>query len=123
MTQTSTSDFAWLWIHEMGSVPHNLLSAIPRELPEELCETLLTAANLRIERIVSRGHKSPDDFWYDQDENEWVLLVSGAAKLQFEDEAIDMQPGSFVNIPAHKRHRVAWTDPAQTTIWLAVFYS
>jgi cupin 2 domain-containing protein len=107
----------------MGNLPHNLLSTVPSELPEELCETLLSAANLRIERIVSRGQKSPDRFWYDQDENEWVLLLAGAAKLQFDDETIEMQPGSFVNIPAHKRHRVAWTDPEQTTIWLAVFSS
>jgi cupin 2 domain-containing protein len=102
---------------------HNLLSDLPKDVPQESIAPVLDAANLRIERIVSRGHKSPDGFWYDQDENEWVLLVAGAAKLQFDDETIDMQPGSFVNIPARKRHRVAWTDPEQTTIWLAVFYA
>jgi cupin 2 domain-containing protein len=106
----------------MSNLPHRLLSNVPHELPNELCETLLQASNVRIERIISRGHKSPDGFWYDQNENEWVLLVAGAAKLEFENETIEMQPGSFVNIPAHKRHRVAWTDPEQTTIWLAVFY-
>src|SRR5437763_16826325 len=102
----------------MSNLPDNLLSIIPHELPKELCETLVQAANCRIERIISHGHKSPDGFWYDQDENEWALLVAGAARLQFEDETINMQPGSFVNIPAHKRHRVAWTDPEQMTIWL-----
>jgi cupin 2 domain-containing protein len=101
----------------------NLLAEVPTYLSDELTQTLLQSKSFRIERIVSRGHKSADGFWYDQDENEWVLLVAGAARLQFETETIEMVAGSFVNIPAHKRHRVEWTDPAQTTIWLTVFYA
>jgi len=100
----------------------NLLSSIPAALPTELTETLVQATHVRIERIVSRGHASPPDFWYDQSENEWVLLVRGAARLRFEDELIEMKPGDFVNIAAHRKHRVEWTAPDEATIWLAVYY-
>jgi cupin 2 domain-containing protein len=103
--------------------PTNLFAEIPDDLPEELFQTLLRAPGLRIERIVSMGHASPEGFWYDQDTDEWVLLLKGAARLAFEgDEPIDLLPGAFVNIPAHRRHRVEWTDPAGPTIWLAIHY-
>ena len=82
---------------------------------------LLSEPGIRIERIVSLGHASPEGFWYDQEEGEWVLLLKGAARLRFEGgEPIELQPGSFVNIPAHRRHRVEWTDPGGPTVWLAV---
>lgn len=100
----------------------NLFTGIPSDLPQELVQTLLTAPGLRIERIVSQGHTSPPGFWYDQDESEWVLLVKGAARLQFEDRTVDLRPGDYLNIPAHKRHRVDWTTTGEPTIWLAVFY-
>ena len=101
---------------------HNLFSKIPTDLPEELIEILHDANNFRIERIVSHGHASPDDFWYDQERHEWVVLLKGAAKLQFEDDTVEMKPGDFINIPAHKRHRIEWTTPDEPTIWLAVHY-
>lgn len=108
---------------EMAKSPH-LLDGVAGDLPEELFETLLNARDVRIERIVSRGHSSPKGFWYDQQTHEWVLLVSGAARLRFEDDQVlEMVPGSYVNIPAHQRHRVEWTDPTQPTVWLAVHYS
>src|SRR5690242_10344636 len=100
----------------------NLLSDIPSALPQEVTQTLAEGENLRIERIVSKGHTSPKDFWYDQAQDEWVLLVSGAARLQFEGEKVTMQPGDWINIPAGRKHRVDWTDPTQVTVWLAVFY-
>ncbi len=101
----------------------NLFADIPADLPDELVQALLDMPALRIERIVSRGHASPEGFWYDQETHEWVLLLTGAARLRFEgEEPIDLRPGSFVNIPAHKRHRVEWTDPSQPTIWLGVHY-
>jgi cupin 2 domain-containing protein len=104
-------------------VPGNMFADIPATLPNELLGTLLQAPGLRIARIVSHGHASPEGFWYDQENHEWVLLVSGAARLRFEgEETVEMKVGSFVNIPAHKRHRVEWTDPDQATIWLAVHY-
>jgi cupin 2 domain-containing protein len=101
----------------------NLFTAIPEALPEELIQTLLSAPSVRIERIVSRGHASPEGFWYDQEEHEWVLLLTGAARLGFEgEEPIDLRPGAFVNIPAHRRHRIEWTEPSEPTIWLAIHY-
>lgn len=101
----------------------NLFADIPTDLPEELIQPLLSTSKVRIERIVSLGHASPKGIWYDQETPEWVLLVKGAARLMFEgEEPIDLRPGSFVNIPAHKRHRVEWTDPTQPTIWLAIHY-
>jgi cupin 2 domain-containing protein len=93
-------------------------------VPAELFTTLVDAANVRIERIISKGHASPEGFWYDQKQNEWVVVLSGSARLSFADqpEPIELQRGDFINIPAHKRHRVAWTTPDEPTIWLAIFY-
>jgi cupin 2 domain-containing protein len=100
----------------------NLFNNLPADLPEELFTTLLRAPGINIERIVSHGHCSPDGFWYDQDQAEWVLVLKGAARLQFEGRLLEMRPGDFVNIPAHQKHRVAWTAPDEPTIWLAVHY-
>ncbi len=100
----------------------NLFADLPNEIPDELIETLLQAKMVRIERIVSRGHASPPDFWYDQPENEWVVLLRGAARLRMEDDVIELQPGDSVNLPAHRKHRVDWTTPDEPTVWLAVFY-
>ncbi len=101
----------------------NLFTQIPEPLREELSETLVCAGSIRIARIVSHGHASPEGFWYDQPEHEWVVVLRGAARLHFEDESVELQPGDFVNIPAHRKHRVAWTTPDEPTIWLAVFYT
>ena len=102
----------------------NLFAEIPEDLPEELIQALLSTPGLRIERIVSLGHSSPQGFWYDQEEHEWVLLLKGAARLRLDgEEPIDLRPGAFVNIPAHQRHRVEWTDPTRPTVWLAIHYS
>lgn len=100
----------------------NLLSNVPTDLSDEVFETLLAADNVRIERIVSQGHASPEGFWYDQDQHEWVVVLHGAARLQFENEVIELVSGDCVNIPAHRRHRVEWTTPDEATIWLAVHY-
>ena len=103
----------------------NIRRQIPDEIPDEISETLLSSSSARIERIVSRGHKSPTDFWYDQSESEWVLLLAGQARLAIDGEPgeIELEPGDYLNIPAGLRHRVAWTDPDRDTIWLAVFYT
>ena len=100
----------------------NLFSDLPPNLPAELFTTLLDKANVRIERIVSYGHASPEGYWYDQNQSEWVVVLKGAARLRFEDKIFEMNPGDFIDIPAHKKHRVEWTTPDQSTIWLAVFY-
>ena len=102
----------------------NLFADAPANLPDELFTVLLERSGLRIERIVSHGHASPPGFWYDQEQNEWVLVLQGAARLRFEDQdqSIDMMPGDFVDIAGHRRHRVEWSTPDEPTIWLAVFY-
>ena len=93
-------------------------------LTNEEVQTILKTDKFRLEKIVSRGHTTPPGEWYDQEENEWVMVVKGAAQLRFADSEnlFDMKPGSYITIPAHCRHRVEWTDPNQETIWLAVFY-
>lgn len=102
----------------------NLLAAIPPAGEAEAVDKLLSRPGVRIERIVSFGHASPPGFWYDQDEGEWVLLLTGAARLRFADEsdARTLVPGDCLDIAPHRRHRVDWTDPATPTVWLAVFY-
>ena len=101
----------------------NLFADIPEDVPEELIQAILSTPGLRIERIVSLGHASPEGFWYDQETDEWVLLVKGTAWLRFEgEEPIELRAGAFVNILAHRRHRVEWTDPQEPTIWLAIHY-
>jgi cupin 2 domain-containing protein len=101
----------------------NLLADVPRQIPSELFTTLLEADNVRIERIVSQGQASPGGFWYDQAQHEWVMVLKGAARLRFEDECIELKPGDFISIPAHKKHRVDWTTPDEATVWLAVHYN
>jgi cupin 2 domain-containing protein len=102
----------------------NLFHTIPADLPAELFDTLLENGFVRIERIVSRGHATPAGQWYDQDRHEWVLLLQGAARLAFADgRELELAPGDWLEIPARQRHRVAWTDPAQDTVWLAVHYA
>ncbi len=103
---------------------NNIFSNIPRLLPDEIIQEILVTGNLKIERIVSRGHASPEGGWYDQDTGEWVILLRGKATLVFKGtgERIHLAPGDYVNIPPHTKHRVAWTDPDQNTIWLAVHY-
>ena len=103
----------------------NLFASLPASLDAEQTTELVAKANLRIERIVSTGQTSPPGFWYDQDQAEWVLVLAGAAGLQFEGEPEPrvLRPGDYLLIPAHRRHRVAWTDPAHPTVWLAVHYA
>lgn len=105
---------------QTGDIYQNIPSALPREIQN----SLVTAKDMKIERIVSRGHHSDPGFWYDQHENEWILLVKGEAKLKFEDggRILHLIPGMHVNIAAHEKHRVEWTSLQEDTIWLAVFY-
>jgi cupin 2 domain-containing protein len=100
----------------------NLFAHISDDQSGESVETLITASATRIERIVSRGHASPEGYWYDQEQSEFVVLLKGAARLRFDDEMVEMKAGDSINIPAHRRHRVEWTTPDEPTIWLAIFY-
>jgi len=102
---------------------NSLLQNIPDDLPEELFETLVKTDGIHIERIVSRGHTSPEQGWYEQDRNEFVLLLKGAARLEFEDgRSVSMSVGDCLEIQARDKHRVAWTDAEQKTIWVAIHY-
>jgi len=105
-------------------VKRSLLKEVPRDLPDELIEVLACSESIRIERIISRGHRSPDGAWYDQEANEFVLLVRGRAGLSIEgeDDTVVLEEGDYVTLRAHVRHRVEWTDSERETIWLAVHY-
>ncbi|GKT07217.1 cupin domain-containing protein [Desulforhabdus sp. TSK] len=102
----------------------NIASKIPASLPRELLEELVCTGGTRIERIISKGHTTPEGTWYDQDTSEWVMVVQGSARLRFEEDDVllSMQAGDWITIPAHVKHRVEWTDPDRETIWLAVHY-
>jgi cupin 2 domain-containing protein len=102
----------------------NLFSNVPASIPDELFEEMVSTGLVRIERIVSDGHASPPGFWYDQEQNEWVMVLKGSAGLNFEgaEDILVLRTGDSINIPAHRKHRVEWTDPQEKTIWLAVHY-
>jgi cupin 2 domain-containing protein len=102
----------------------NFFSEVPLQSPAEVMEILLQTDSCRLERIISSGQATPAGEWYDQDRPEWVLLLTGKAGLLFENESemIIMKPGDYLHIPAHRRHRVEWTDPDRPTIWLALHY-
>lgn len=102
----------------------SLLNHIPALLTAEISDSLVDSRHVRIERIVSRGHCSDPDFWYEQKENEWVMVVKGEARLRFEDgdKTVHLAEGMYVDIPAGARHRVEWTGADADTVWLAVFY-
>lgn len=101
----------------------NFFSNIPHSLEQELIETIVQNPNLRLERIISQAHASPPNFWYDQKESEFVLLLKGKACLKFASgEEIILTPGDYLIIPPHHKHRVEWTSAQEKTIWLAVFF-
>ncbi len=102
----------------------NLFSPLPSDLANEVFETLASSSACRIERIVSFGHSTAEGQWYDQDDHEWVILLSGSAVLAYADGSrLTLAPGDYVNIPAHVRHRVEATAKDSPCVWLAVFYS
>jgi cupin 2 domain-containing protein len=107
----------------MSLIVRSLLQSLPDAAGGEVNERLLDGRGLRLERVVSLGQTSPPGFWYDQDEDEWVMLLAGAAHLAIAGESTDRQlgPGDSVMLPAHCRHRVTWTDPDRPTVWLALF--
>ena len=102
----------------------NLFTSLPDHLDHEQVEELLNQPNVKIERILSKGQTSPETGWYDQDENEWVVVLQGSGEITFEDGGkVQLKPGDHINIPAHRKHKVSWTDSENVTVWLAVFYS
>ena len=102
----------------------NLFESVPENISEEVFSELAAGENVRIERIISRGHSSPASGWYDQDEHEWVAVLKGEAIIAFEsDKELHLKPGGYVYIAAHRKHKVVWTRPDTETIWLAVHYN
>ncbi|USE39020.1 cupin domain-containing protein [Endozoicomonas sp. SCSIO W0465] len=104
---------------------NNLFEHIPAELAEEFFETLQESGAVKIERIVSRGHATPDGEWYDQPWDEWVVLLSGSAVLEFAGERtpVTLCAGDYLLLPSGCVHRVAWTEPDVDTLWLAVHFN
>jgi len=101
----------------------NIFFSLPDKLEQESLAELLLHKNIKIERIVSKGHASPNSGWYDQQENEWVIVLEGSGSILFENgKEIDLKKGDYLNIPAHTKHKVTRTDPDNITIWLAIRY-
>jgi len=101
----------------------NIFQNIPTQLPNEVFEEILCKDSMKIERIISKGHITPKDEWYNQDNDEWVIVLQGEAVLSFEDcDDIRLKSGDYLNIKAHTKHRVSWTIPNEETIWLAIHY-
>ena len=103
----------------------NIFEAIPKELSKELFQTIIENPSFKLERIISKGHSTPVGEWYDQDWNEWAILLKGEAVLLFEGdkETTTMKAGDYLYIPAHRRHRVESTSVKDETVWLALHFS
>jgi len=101
----------------------NIFNHIPKIIKNELFEDILSNKKIRVERIISKGQTSPKKGWYDQKENEWVMILKGKAILSFKNHKdIKLKEGDYINIKAHTKHKVSWTNPDKKTIWLAIFY-
>lgn len=100
---------------------NNLYKKIPQSLPEELVEVLHKSDSVTIERIVSRGHSSPEGFWYCDERSEFVVLLSGSATIAFEDKEESLEPGDYIFIPSRCKHRVTETSKDADSIWLTVY--
>lgn len=101
----------------------NLLAKSQIDISKEYLETLLQTADVKIEKIVSDGHITPAGEYYNQDWNEWVAVIKGEAVLKLiePDELITLKQGDYLFIPAHRKHRVEYTDKSGT-IWLAFHF-
>lgn len=100
----------------------NIYNDIPVNFDKEIFEDILKNDNIRIERIISNGPESNDGNWYNQKENEFVILLKGKAKIIFENFDVELNEGSYINISANTKHKVEITDENEKCIWLAVFY-
>ena len=102
----------------------NIFRDLDSNATNESIESLLEGSRFRVERIVSSGQATPEGEWYDQETDEWVVMLCGGARLRFEnpDEVLELVSGDYVNIPARRRHRVEWTHASEPTVWLAIHY-
>jgi cupin 2 domain-containing protein len=103
-------------------IKKNIFANIPKKIPNEIFETIITDKNIKIEKIISKGHTSPAHGWYDQEKNEWVILLDGEASIEFEDKIVDLKKGDYINILANQKHKVIKTSKNPPAIWLAIFY-
>lgn len=101
--------------------PNNIFGNIAEVGEEEQFDLLLKSPNCRIDRIVSAGHSSPKGFWYDQENDEFVLLVQGAATLEFEDHQVTLRAGDYLHIPKNCKHRLESSSMDPVCIWLCIF--
>ncbi len=102
----------------------NFFSKLTIDSGNEIFEILAENNYVMIERITSFGQSTPKGEWYDQDTNEWVILLQGSAGIIFDGEPTIhlLNPGDYMLIPAHKRHRVEFTDKYNPSLWLAVHF-
>jgi cupin 2 domain-containing protein len=101
----------------------NLFANLPVETKDEVFTELLSRPGARIERIVSNGQSTPVDIPFNQDHDEWVLLLGGSASLWVDgDGEHDLHPGDHILIPARRTHRVTRTAKDEPTVWLAVHF-
>ena len=101
----------------------NIFESIPNAMKDEVIESLIESKVVKIERIISKGHASPKAGWYEQDQDEWVIILRGSAIIKFENtEPLSINEGGYINIPAGTKHKVLWTDSEIETVWLAVHY-
>lgn len=102
----------------------NIFKQIPKDRTDEVFEDIIKTEQVRIERIISEGHYTPEGDWYDQTENEWVTVLQGEGVIEYIDgTTLTLGVGDYVDIPAHVKHRVKSTSTTSITVWLAVFYS
>jgi len=101
----------------------NIFASIPSEIKEELFEEIVKKDKVKIERIISKGHTTTEFEWYDEESDEWVIVLKGEAILEFEtSDDVRLKEGDYLNIPAHTKHRVSWTKENEETVWLAIHY-
>ncbi len=101
---------------------YNIFDEIPVDKNEEKFFEIFKNEKIKIEKIVSNGQKSPENFWYEQEQSEFVLLLEGFAIVEFENREVELKKGDCLNIKAMEKHRVKFTSQTEPTIWFAVFY-
>ena len=101
---------------------YNIFDKIIVDKEEENFFEIFKNETIKIEKIVSNGQKSPENFWYEQEKSEFILLLEGFAILEFENREVELKKGDCINIKAKQKHRVKFTSIDEPTIWFAVFY-
>ena len=101
---------------------YNIFEQIIVDKNEERFFEIFKNETIKIEKIVSNGQTSPENFWYEQEKSEFVLLLEGFAILEFENRIVELKKGDCLNIEAYEKHRVKFTSLDEPTVWFAVFY-